>query len=107
VLAIVSFFANQMIGGEANYLFMATTEKADSIVNILPSFFPLRILIMASVITVLFGLAYLPWFIIDRKAKKLSCAGNAPTEESAAAETDAVSAEAVATETTETEGAEV
>ena len=70
ILAAVAFTANTLIGGEANYLFMATTEDADSIVNILPSFFPLRLLIMASAVSALFFLSYLPWLIIDRKAKK-------------------------------------
>lgn len=83
VLAVVAFFANKMLGGKANYLFMATTEEADSIVNLLPSFFPLKILIMASVVTVLFGLAYLPWFIKDLKEKKLASANTASHEEKA------------------------
>ena len=70
-----------MLGGKANYLFMATTEEADLIVNLLPSFFPLKILIPASVVTVLFGLAYLPWFIKDLKAKKLASSNDAPPTE--------------------------
>lgn len=66
-LAIIAYFTNEMLGPGANYLFMAKPESTPSILDILPPNFALRILIMASAVTLLFILAYLPWFIMDRK----------------------------------------
>ena len=70
ILAVVAYFANQIIGPGANYLFMARPEDTPSILDILPPNFALRIVVMASVVTLLFFLSYLPWLIKDRKAKK-------------------------------------
>ena len=71
VLAMVALFANSLMGGITNYLFMATTEEgADSIVNMLPKSIPLRILLMSAVVIVLYFISYLPWFIKDQKAKE-------------------------------------
>ena len=70
VLAVVAYFANSIIGPGANYLFMAKPEDTPSILDILPPNHVLRIAIMALAVTALFGLSYLPWFIMDRKAKK-------------------------------------
>ena len=70
VLAVVAYFANSIIGPGANYLFMAKPEDTPSILDILPPNHVLRIAIMALAVTVLFSLSYLPWFIMDRKAKK-------------------------------------
>ena len=70
VLAVVAYFANRMIGPGANYLFMAKPEDTPSILDILPPNFALRLLIMAGAITVLYCLAYLPWYLMDKKAKK-------------------------------------
>ena len=67
VLAVIAYCANQMIGPGANYLFMAKPESTPSILDILPPNFALRIFIMALADTVLFGLAYLPWYIKDKK----------------------------------------
>lgn len=69
VLAIAAFAANRIIGPGANYLFMAKPEDTPSILDILPPNFALRILVMGSVVTSLFFLAYLPWYLMDRKAK--------------------------------------
>ena len=66
-LAIIAYFTNEMLGPGANYLFMAKPESTPSILDILPPNFALRILIMAAAVTLLFVLAYLPWFIMDRK----------------------------------------
>jgi hypothetical integral membrane protein (TIGR02206 family) len=68
VLAVVAYIANVMLPG-ANYLFMARPESAPSILDILPPIFALRLLIMAVAVTTLFFLAYLPWFLKDRRAK--------------------------------------
>jgi uncharacterized membrane protein YwaF len=68
VLAIIAFIANDMLPG-ANYLFMARPESAPSILDILPPVYAVRILIMAVAVTALFFVAYLPWFLMDRKAK--------------------------------------
>ena len=70
-LAVIAYFANQMIGSGANYLFMARPEDTPSILDILPPNFTLRIAVMAAVVTLMFFLAYLPWLIKDRKAKKV------------------------------------
>ncbi len=70
ILAIIAYATNILIGPGANYLFMARPESTPSVLDILPSNFALRLFIMASVITLLFGLAYLPWFLKDLKAKK-------------------------------------
>ena len=70
ILAAIAYFANDLIGPGANYLFMAKPEATPSILDILPPNFALRIFIMAAVITLMFVLAYLPWYIKDKKAKK-------------------------------------
>ena len=70
LLAIIAYFANRLIGPGANYLFMARPEATPSILDILPPNFVLRLLVMASVITLLFVLVYLPWHIKDKNAKK-------------------------------------
>ena len=70
VLAGIAYFANTLIGPGANYLFMAKPESTPSILDILPPNFALRILVMASAVTLLFILAYLPWYIIDKKKAK-------------------------------------
>ena len=73
ILAVVAYFANDMIGPGANYLFMAKPEDTPSILDILPPNFALRIFIMAAAVTVLFFVSYLPWLLMDRKAKKNDC----------------------------------
>jgi hypothetical integral membrane protein (TIGR02206 family) len=70
VLAIIAYFSNQILGPGANYLYMARPEDTPSILDILPPNFALRLLIMGAVITLLFFLSYLPWYLKDRKAKK-------------------------------------
>lgn len=77
VLGIVAFIANDMLPG-ANYLFMARPESAPSILDILPPVFAVRILIMAVAVTSLFFLAYLPWYLKDRRAR---VANANPTEQ--------------------------
>ena len=66
---MIAYFVNVMIPG-ANYLYMARPESAPSVLDILPPNFALRLLVMAAVITLMYGLAYLPWYLKDRKAKK-------------------------------------
>ncbi len=80
-LVVIAYFSNVMIGPGANYLFMARPEDTPSVLDILPSNFALRIIIMASVITLLFALSYLPWFIKDRKAKKTVALDETPQSE--------------------------
>ena len=72
IIAVVAYFANRMLGPGANYLFMAKPEDTPSVLDILPPNFALRLLVMVSVISVLYFMAYLPWLIIDIKAKKQS-----------------------------------
>ena len=70
VLAVIAYWANTMIPG-ANYLFLAKPEAAPSVLDILPPNFFLRTFIIAAVITALFGVAYLPWHLKDKKAGKV------------------------------------
>jgi len=70
VLAVVAYCANQMIGPGANYLFMAKPEDTPSILDILPPNFALRLFIMAAAVSALFVVSYLPWYFMDREAKK-------------------------------------
>ncbi len=70
ILAVIAYVANRTLGPGANYLFMAEPESTPSILDILPPNFALRIVVMASVITLMFALSYLPWFLKDRKAKR-------------------------------------
>ena len=69
VLAVIAYAANSILGPGANYLFMAKPEDTPSILDVLPPIFALRILVMVAVVTMLFVLAYLPWYLMDRKAK--------------------------------------
>ena len=70
ILAVIAYCANQMLGPGANYLFMAEPEDASSLQNILPSNMVAKAAMLTGVITVMFALAYLPWYLKDRKAKK-------------------------------------
>ncbi len=70
ILAVIAYTANDMLGPGANYLFMARPEATPSILDILPPNFVLRLVIMAAVITALYGVAYLPWYLRDRKQAK-------------------------------------
>jgi hypothetical protein len=49
---------------------MAKPEDTPSILDILPPNFALRILVMASAVTLLFVVSYLPWYLMDKKATK-------------------------------------
>lgn len=66
VMVIFAAWVNSMIPG-ANYLYMARPESAPSILDILPPNYALRIMVMMVAITAMFGLAYLPWYIKDKK----------------------------------------
>ena len=68
VMAVIAYWVNTMIPG-ANYLYMARPEAAPSVLDILPANFALRLAIMAAVITLMFALAYLPWYLKDRRAR--------------------------------------
>ena len=70
VLAVVAYSTNVMLGPGANYLFLAKPESTPSILDVLPPNFALRLLVMGSIITLMFALAYLPWYLKDRKAKR-------------------------------------
>lgn len=69
IFALIAYSVNTMIPG-ANYLFLARPEAAPSVLDILPPNFFLRTLIIAAVITAMFGLAYLPWYLKDKKKAK-------------------------------------
>lgn len=71
-LAAIAYWANDLIGPGANYLFMAKPEDTPSILDILPSNFAIRLLIMAAAVSALYFISYLPWLIKDRKAKKIA-----------------------------------
>ncbi len=88
VLTGVAILANNVVGGEANYLFLATTEEAKSILDFLPTSLAIRLPVMASVVAVFFFLSYLPWMIMDIKKKK-AAAAPAPAEEASVEQTEA------------------
>ena len=68
VMVLLAYWVNTMIPG-ANYLYMARPEAAPSVLDILPPNFALRVSIMAFAMVVMYALAYLPWYRIDKKAK--------------------------------------
>ena len=70
ILAAIAFVANRVIGPGANYLYMARPEDTPSILDILPPNFAIRVIIMGVVVTTLFFLSYLPWYLKDKKAGK-------------------------------------
>lgn len=76
VMAVIAYFTNRILGPGANYLFMAELEDTKSILDLLPQNFALKILLMASVVTLLYFIAYLPWLIIDIRAKKFHHVNN-------------------------------
>ena len=80
VLGVVAIVANNMLPG-ANYLFMAMTEDAASILDILPKNYVVRVIVMALAIAALFVVSYIPWLVKDIKAKKkLAVCGVEQTE---------------------------
>ena len=68
IMAVIAYLVNQMIPG-ANYLYMARPEAAPSVLDILPPHFGLRLAIMFVAIAAMYALAYLPWYLKDRRAK--------------------------------------
>ena len=66
LLTLLAIYVNSNIEG-ANYLFLATTENGESVLDFLPSNLGLRLLVMGGVISVLYFLAYLPWIFINKK----------------------------------------
>ena len=69
ILGIVAIIANNMLPG-ANYLFVARVEDTASILDLLPSNYGVRLIVMAVIVAVLFFVFYLPFFIKDLKEKK-------------------------------------
>ena len=67
IMVIIACCANAYLGKGANYLFMA---ELPALLSFVPSFFIFRIGIMAGVISLMYVLAYLPWYFMDKKAKK-------------------------------------
>lgn len=70
IMCAIAYFANQIIGNGANYLYMARPEAAPSILDILPPNFVLRTLIMISAITALYVVSYLPWYFKDKRENR-------------------------------------
>ena len=68
-MSFIAYWVNTMIPG-ANYLYLARPEAAPSVLDILPPNFILRTAIMAAVITALYAVAYLPWYLKDRRAAR-------------------------------------
>ncbi len=80
ILAVIAYVANVTLGPGANYLFMAEPESTPSILDILPPNFALRVFVMASIVTILYFIAYLPWYIKDkRRARETSKADEKET----------------------------
>lgn len=70
VMGVIAFTANRLIGPGANYLFLAKPEDTPSVLDILPPNFVLRLIVMVAVVSAMFLLSYLPWYLKDRKAQK-------------------------------------
>ena len=68
----IAITANTVLGPGANYLFLAKPEDTPSILDILPSNYGVRLLIMALAVTLLFAVSYLPWFFKDGKKLKFT-----------------------------------
>ncbi len=85
VLALIAIWVNNMLPG-ANYLFVARPEATASILEILPSNYAVRLLIMVAIVTALFFLIYLPWYLMDRKAKEVVATVDGETKTSDNAE---------------------
>ena len=68
-MCFIAYWVNTMVPG-ANYLYLARPEAAPSVLDILPPNFVLRTAIMVAVITAMYGLAYLPWHLKDKKANR-------------------------------------
>ena len=71
VMVVVACCANAYLGQGANYLFLA---ELPALLSFVPSLFILRFGIMTAVITVMYILAYLPWYLKDQKKAKESIA---------------------------------
>lgn len=69
VLMVLAYYVNTLLGLGANYLYMARPEAAPSVLDILPPNFTLCMAVMAAVITLMYALAYLPWYLKDKKEK--------------------------------------
>lgn len=69
IFALIAYGVNSMLPG-ANYLYLARPEAAPSVLDILPPNFALRTGIIAVVIVAMFALAYLPWYLKDKKARQ-------------------------------------
>ena len=67
VMVCVALFTNAYLGEGANYLFLA---ELPALLSFVPSLFILRFGIMTGVISTMYVLAYLPWYFMDKKAKK-------------------------------------
>lgn len=72
ILALIAYTANTILGPGANYLFMAKPEDTPSILDILPSNYGLRLVIMGLAVSTLFVVSYLPWFFKDGKKFKFN-----------------------------------
>ena len=69
-MCVIAYWVNTMIPG-ATYLFLARPEAAPSVLDIRPPNFALRTAIMAAVILAMYCLAYLPWYLGDKKAARV------------------------------------
>lgn len=69
VMALIAIYVNSNIEG-ANYLFLATTEAGESVLNFLPSNLGMRLLVMSGILFTMFGAAYVPWIYINKKQKQ-------------------------------------
>lgn len=66
LFSILAIYVNNAIPG-ANYLFLSGSEKGSSILDLLPTYLPYRIAIMFILVCILFSIAYLPWYYVNRK----------------------------------------
>ncbi|MDF2699098.1 MAG: Integral rane protein [Haloplasmataceae bacterium] len=68
IMGVVAIYANSNIP-DANYLYLSGSEKGGSILDILPTYLPVRFSILFTLVLLLFTLAYIPWFFINKKER--------------------------------------
>lgn len=69
LMSLLAMYVNSVIPN-ANYLFLKGSEAGSSVLDLLPTYLPVRFAILFVLVIILFSLAYLPWYFINRKTIK-------------------------------------
>jgi hypothetical integral membrane protein (TIGR02206 family) len=68
IFSLLGIYANSSIKG-ANYLFLSGSEAGTSILDLLPTYLPARVIILFILVSILFTIAYLPWYLMSKKER--------------------------------------